>query len=58
MSSVVKQQMNVLKLFPVTAGSIHSFQIRSNESLRIMYPSIRFWIWSKESTSVVDHLDQ
>ena len=38
MSSVVKQQMNVLKLFRVTAGSIHSFQICSKESLRIMYP--------------------
>ena len=38
MSSVVKQQMNVLKLFWVTAGSIHSFQIRSKESLRIVYP--------------------
>ena len=30
--------MTVLKLFRVTAGSIHSFQIRSKESLRIMYP--------------------
>ena len=38
MSSVVKQQMNVLKLFWVTAGSIHSFQIHSKESLQIMYP--------------------
>ena len=38
MSSVVKQQMNVLKLFWVTAGSIHSFQIRSKESVWIMYP--------------------
>ena len=38
MSSVVKQQMNVLKLFWVTAGSIHFFQIRSQESLRIIYP--------------------
>ena len=35
---VVKQQMDVLKLFQVTSGSIHSFQIRSEESLRIMYP--------------------
>ena len=37
-SSVVKQLMYVLKLFQVTPGSFHSFQIRSIETLRIMYP--------------------
>ena len=39
MSRVVKQLMYVLKLFRVTAGSIHSFRICSKETLRI-----RFWI--------------
>ena len=58
MSSVVKQLLYVLKLFRVTAGNIHSFRIRSKETLRIMYPKYRFWIWSKESISDVDHLDQ
>ena len=38
MSSVVKQLLYVLKLFRVTAGCIHSFRIRSKETLRIMYP--------------------
>ena len=38
MSSVVKQLMYVLKLFRVTTGSFHSFQIRSIETLQIMYP--------------------
>ena len=38
MSSVVKQLMYVLKLFRVTAGKIHSFRIRSKETLRIIYP--------------------
>ena len=33
----VKQLMFVLKLFQVTAGSIHCFGIRK-ETLRIMYP--------------------
>ena len=37
-SRVVKQLLNVLKLFRVTAGNIHSFRIRSKETLRIMYP--------------------
>ena len=36
MSSVVKQLMYVLKLFRVTTGSFHSFQIRSIKMLRIM----------------------
>ena len=58
MSSVVKQLLYVLKLFRVTAGIIHSFRIRSKETLRSMYPKYRFWIWSKESISDVDHLDQ
>ena len=58
MSSVVKQLLYVLKLFRVTAGIIHSFRIRSKETLRIMYPKYRFWIWSKESISDVGHLDQ
>ena len=30
--------MYVLKLFQVTAGNVHSFRIRSKETLRIMYP--------------------
>ena len=38
MSSVVKQLMYALKLFRVTAGSVHSFRIRRKEALRIMYP--------------------
>ena len=38
MSSVVKQLMCVLKRFRVTAGKIHSFRIRSKETLRIIYP--------------------
>ena len=38
MSSVVKQLMYVLKRFRVTAGKIHSFRIRSKETLRIIYP--------------------
>ena len=38
MSRVVKQLFNVLKLFRVTACCIHSFRIRSKETLRIMYP--------------------
>ena len=38
MSSVVKQLLYVSKLFRVTAGCIHSFRIRSKETLRIMYP--------------------
>ena len=39
-SSVVKQLMYVLKPFSfrVTAGKIHSFRIRSKETLRIIYP--------------------
>ena len=38
MSSVDKQLMYVLKLSRVTAGKIHSFRIRSKETLRIIYP--------------------
>ena len=38
MSSVVKQLLYVLKLIRVTAGCVHSFRIRSNETLRMMYP--------------------
>ena len=38
MSSVIKQLMYVVKLFRVNAGIIHSFWIRSKETLRIMYP--------------------
>ena len=38
MSSEVKQLMYALKLFRVTAGSVHSFRIRRKEALRIMYP--------------------
>ena len=38
MSSVVKQLMYALKLFRVTAGSVHSFRIRRKEALRVMYP--------------------
>ena len=37
-SRVVKQLLNVLKLFRVTACCIYSFRIRSKETLRIMYP--------------------
>ena len=37
MSRVVKQLLNVLKLFRVTACCIHSFRIRCKETLRIMY---------------------
>ena len=37
MSSVVKQLLYVLKLFQVTSGNVHSFRIRSKETLRIMY---------------------
>ena len=43
MSSVVKQLMYVLKLFRVTAGSIHSFRICSKETLRIMNPKYPVW---------------
>ena len=39
MSTVVKQLLYLLKLFRVTAGCIHSFRIRSKETLRIMYPT-------------------
>ena len=38
MSRVDKQLLNVLKFFRVTACCIHSFRIRSKETLRIMYP--------------------
>ena len=64
MTGVVKRLMYVLKLFRVTAGSIHSFRICSKETLRI-YPVldmiqrihhrcglfgsiIRFWILVKK----------
>ena len=36
--SLVKKLMNVIKLFQVTAGNIHSFRIHGKETLRIMYP--------------------
>ena len=36
MSNVDKQLMYELKLFRVTADSIHSFRIRSKKTLRIM----------------------
>ena len=39
MSSVVKQLLYVFKLFQVTTGCIHSFQIISTEALQIMYPT-------------------
>ena len=42
-SSVVKQLLYVLNLFCVIAGSIHSFQIRSKETPRIMYPKYPVW---------------
>ena len=57
-SSVVKQLMCVLKLFRVIAGSTRSFQMRSKKRFGSFMQSIRFSIWSKESASVVDHLDQ
>ena len=37
-SGLVTNLMYVLKLFQVTAGNVHSFRIRSKETLRIMYP--------------------
>ena len=37
-SILVKKLMYVLKLFRVTAGNIHSFQIRSKETFRIICP--------------------
>ena len=37
-SSFVKKLMYVLQLFRVTAGNIHSFRLRSKETLWIMYP--------------------
>ena len=37
-SSFVKKMMYVLKLFRVTATNVHSFRIRSKETLGIMYP--------------------
>ena len=48
--SAVKQLMYVLKikLFRVVADSIHSFRIRSKETLRIMYfknPPLLWIIW-------------
>ena len=54
----VKQLMFVLKLFQVSAGSIHCFGIRK-ETLRFMYPKypvldmiqrthLRFWILAKK----------
>ena len=59
MSSVVKQLMYVLKLFRVIACSIRSFRICSiKKRFGSCIQSVRFWISSKESTSVVDHLDQ
>ena len=37
-SSVVKQLLCVLKLLRITSGNIHSFRIRSKETIQIMYP--------------------
>ena len=37
-SSFVKKMMYILKLFQVTATNVHSFRIRSKETLGIMYP--------------------
>ena len=37
-SGLVTNLMYVLKLFQVTSGNVHSFRIRSKETLRIMYP--------------------
>ena len=37
-SGLFTNLMYVLKLFQVTAGNVHSFRIRSKETLRIMYP--------------------
>ena len=50
--------MYVLKLFLVTAGNIHSFAIRSKETLRIMYPKYPVLDMIQGFTSVMDHLDQ
>ena len=36
-SSLAKRLMNVIKLFQVTAGNIHSFWIHGKETLQIMY---------------------
>ena len=36
-SGLVTNLMYVLKLFQVTSGNVHSFRIRSKETLRIMY---------------------
>ena len=55
MSSVVKQLIYVWKLFRVTAGNIYSFRIRSKENAS---DNISKLLWSKESTSIVHHLDQ
>ena len=63
MSNFVKQLLYVLKLFQVTVGCVHSFRIRSKDTLRIMYHDmiqrihlrcgsfgsrIRFWILVKK----------
>ena len=60
MNSVVKQLMYVLKLFRVTFGIIifTLFGSLVDKRFRSCIQGIRFWIRSKESTSVEDHLDQ
>ena len=40
-SSFVKKLVYVFKLFRVTAASVHSFRIRSKQTLRIMYPKYK-----------------
>ena len=45
-SSVVKQPLYFLKFFRVTAGCIHSFRIRSKETL-----------WDTVKTRIQEHVD-
>ena len=48
-----------IKIVSSTAGNIHSFpQKKKKKRFGSFIQSIQFWIWSKESTSVMDHLDQ
>ena len=44
-----------MKIVRVTAGNINSFRIRSKENAS---DNISKLVWSKESTSIVHHLDQ
>ena len=59
MSSVVKQLMYVLKLFRVTTGSFHSFQIRSSSRnpplLWIIWISNPFLDFNKEMKYLFSH---